>query len=93
MCGDNKMYSPRDNNFIPAKMGIWCGDGITPIPIAVDLTTGAMKTDTVSVILYNPVNIAPRDENHMPVWLGQSTVDGTVLPINVNSDGAVLVDL
>lgn len=87
------MQSPRDNNHVPAKMGVWCGDGVTPIAIAIDPITGEMKTDQVSVILYNPINIAPRDENHVPVWLGESTVDGSAIPLNVNSDGAVLVDL
>lgn len=87
------MDAPHDQNYVKAKLGIWCVDGLTPIPIAIDPITGNMKTDTVSIISYDPVNIVPRDNNHQPIWCGESSLDGTVLPINVNINGAVLVDL
>lgn len=84
--------APHDQNFVKAKMGVLCTDGITPIPIAINPLTGEMMVDEVSVISYNPEDIAPRDNNHQPVWLGESTVDGKAIPLNVNAQGAVLVD-
>lgn len=85
------MDAPHDQNFVKAKMGVLCTDGVTPIPIAINPLTGGMMVDSVSVITYNPTNIAPRDNNHQPVWLGKSSVDGRALPINVNASGAVLI--
>jgi len=88
------MQAPHDQNTIKAKMGVWCVDGVTPIAIAIDPATGEMKVDEVSTISYTPENIMPRDENHQPVWEGVSSDDDvTVLPINVNADGEVLVDV
>ncbi len=86
------MEAPRDQNHVPVKMGLWCVDGVTPIPIAID-ALGNMKVDTASTISFDPATIAPRDENHVPVWMGVSSVDlVTPVPIYVNADGAVLID-
>lgn len=86
------MYSPRDNNHIPALMGISCDDGVTPIPIAINPVTGAWVVDNLSSISFSPTEIAPRDENHVPVLMGVSSVDGvTPVPIYVNADGEVLI--
>lgn len=85
------METPRDNNFVPVKMGILCTDGVTPVPIAID-AGGNMKVDAASTISFTPSTIALRDENHVPVWMAENSVDGTPIPIYVNADGAVLVD-
>lgn len=86
------METPRDNNFVPVRMGILCTDGVTPVPIAID-ALGNMKVDTASSISFSPTEVAPRDENHVPTWMGVSSVDGvTPVPIYVNADGAVLID-
>lgn len=86
------MEAPRDQNFVPVKMGILCTDGVTPVPIAID-AGGNMKMDMVSTISFDPTTVAPRDENHVPVWMGVSSVDlVTPVPIYVNADGAVLID-
>jgi len=85
------METPRDNNFVPVKMGILCTDGVTPVPIAID-AGGNMKVDAASTISVAATD-AKRDENHVPTWMGVSSVDGvTPTPIYVNADGAVLID-
>ena len=85
------MKTPRDNNFVPVRMGILCTDGVTPVPIAID-ASGNMKADIVSTISVAATE-ALRDENHMPTWMGVSSVDGvTPVPIYVNADGAILID-
>lgn len=85
------MEAPRDQNHIFAKMGVWCVDGITPIPIAINPVGGGIMVDSVSTISYNPADIAPRDGDYQTVWLGQSSTSNSVLPINVNALGAVLI--
>ena len=39
-----------DQNFVKTKLGVWCVDGVTTIPIAIDGATGHVKTDEVSTI-------------------------------------------
>jgi len=85
------METPRDNNFVPVRMGILCTDGVTPVPIAID-AGGNMKVDSVSTISVSAIN-AIRDENHVPTWMGVSSVDEvTPIPIYVNADGEVLIE-
>ena len=81
----------RDNNHIPALMGILCTDGVTPVAIAID-AGGNMMVDEVSTISV-AATMAQRDENHVPTWMGVSSVDDvTPTPIYVNADGKVLID-
>lgn len=85
------MESPRDNNHVPALMGISCDDGVTPVPISID-AGGNMRIDEVSTISVAAQN-AQRDENHVPTWMGVSSVDGvTPVPIYVTAEGKVLID-
>lgn len=84
--------APIDQNNIKAKLGVWCVDGITTIPIAIDAATGGVMTDEVSTISYTPTDIDPRDSNFQGVWMAEDE-NGRALPINVNSDGEILVDL
>ena len=84
------MYSPRDNNHVPALMGVLCTDGVSPIPIAVD-AGGNVEVDEVSIVLLAAIN-AQRDENHVPTLMGVSADDGvTPLPVYVNAAGKVLI--
>lgn len=86
------MYTPRDNNHVPVLMGLSCIDGVTPVPIAINPTTGAVVTDNLSSISFSPSEIAPRDENSVPVLMGVSSVDGvTPVPLYVNADGEILI--
>lgn len=82
-----------DQNFVKPKYGVLCTDGVTLVPIAVDPDTGGIMIDTTSTISYSPEDFSPRDGNYTPAWLGESSVDGSVLPINVNAQGAILIDL
>lgn len=85
--------APRDGNHVPAKLGVWCVDGRTLIPIAIDAATGGFMVDTVSTIGFVPGTIDFRDENYVPCWMGQNADDGTPIPLFVNADGAILVDM
>lgn len=81
----------HDQNFIKGKLGVWCFDGVTKIPIACD-SSGAVKIDTISTISYTPSPIDPRDQNYQSCWLFEGS-DGLTYPANVNADGALLVDM
>jgi len=83
--------APHDQNFVKAKLGVLCTDGVTTIPISINETTGGVIFDTVSTISYTPVPISPRDENFQHVLLAEGT-DGLAYPINVNASGEILVD-
>jgi len=86
------MEAPIDSNFVKGKLGTWCVDGITPIPIAINPATGGVMYDEVSIISFTPNPVAKRDQNHVPVLMGVSSVDGTLVPIYVNAAGAILID-
>lgn len=83
--------APHDQNRVKAKLGVWCVDGVTVIPIAIDATTGGMKVDTTSTIGFTPGTLDFRDKNYQPCWMAQNSIDGTPIPIFVNSAGAILV--
>jgi hypothetical protein len=85
--------APRDNNHITAKLGVLCTDGVTLIPISIDPVSGGINVDTVSTIGFTPGSIDFRDANYQPCWMAQNSVDGTPIPIFVNADGAILVDV
>lgn len=86
------MAAPRDDNSVPAWMGISCVDGITPVPIRINAANGGMMVDYVSTISFSPADVANRDANSVPVRLAQNTSAPGVLPIYVNpATGAVLI--
>lgn len=86
------MNAPTDQNHVPAKLGVWCVDGVTLIPIAIDPDNGGVMTDSVSTIGFTPGSIDFRDENYRPCWMAVNSVDGSPIPIFVNADGAILID-
>jgi len=83
----------HEQNSIFAKIGVLCTDGVTLVPIKIDAATGGIMVDTTSTIGFTPGSIDFRDENYRPCWMAQNADDGTPIPIFVNADGAVLVDL
>lgn len=83
----------HDNNNVPVKMGVLCTDGITLIPIKISSVNGGFAIDSVSTIGFTPGSIDFRDANYRPCWMGVNSVDGTPIPLFVNADGAVLVDM
>ncbi len=87
------MNAPHDQNRVKAKLGVWCEDGRTLIPIAIDPSNGGMLMDTTSSIGFTPGSIDFRDDNYQPCWMATNSDTGVPIPIFVNADGAVLVDL
>lgn len=85
------MQAPHDQNFIKAKLGVWCGDGVTAIPLAINPANGGLTVDTTSVISYTPVPIDPHDQNFQGVAMAQGSTDGLAYPVNVNASGALLI--
>lgn len=83
--------APHDGNFQKAKLGVWCVDGVTLIPIAIG-TDGGVMLDTTSSIGFTPGSIDFRDENYQPCWMAQTSTTGVPIPIFVNSSGAILVE-
>lgn len=85
------MEAPHDQNWVKAKLGVLCTDGVTVIPIAIDSVTGGVEIDTVSTIGFTPGSIDFRDQNYQACWMAQNSSDGTSIPIFVNASGAVLI--
>lgn len=85
--------APLDQNHVAGKLGVWCVDGMTVIPIAIDSSTGALMVNTTDTIGFIPGTIDFRDENYKPCWMAQDSVDGSPIPIFVDADGAVLIDM
>lgn len=83
--------APRDDNHVPAKLGVWCVDGVTKIPIQVKTSNNGVMVDTTSSISYTPTSVDPQDENFVDVMLAQGS-DGLFYPVNVNADGAILIE-
>lgn len=80
----------RDDNHVPVKLGVWCVDGVTTIPIAINPVNNGVMIDSVSTVSYTPTPVDPDDENFVDVMLAQS--GGLFYPVNVNADGAILIE-
>lgn len=94
------MEAPQDQNYIRAKFGVLFSDGVTLVPIVIDSSNAGVKvntTDTVSagVLAMFTNRIMPRSlEYYKDCWFGVSNSDDTSpLPIFVDLDGAVLIDM
>ncbi len=93
------MEAPADQNRIRAKFGVLFSDGITLVPISINSSNGGMMlntTDTVpaNILALFTTSIMPRSlEYYKACWFGQSTTTGLPLPLFVDADGAVLVDM
>lgn len=85
------MNAPRDDNHVPAKLGVLCTDGVTKIPIAINPSTKGVMTDVTSTVSYTPTPVSLRDENFVDVLLAQGS-DGLYYPVNVNAQGAILIE-
>lgn len=76
----------RDANFVTVGMGVSSVDGVTPLPILVDVVTGrllveiAIVTDVVGTLPSAP---AARDANHVTVGLA-SDGSGNPLPLMID---------
>lgn len=86
--------APRDDNSVPAWLGISSVDGVTPVPIQINAVTGGMKIDTMTTISFSPIDVAGRDENTAESVLAQNETADNILPVYVNpATGAVLIDM
>ena len=76
-------------------IGLSSTDGVTPVRIKLNASSGGLMIDTTTTIGFTPRNCSKMDENDVPTRTGISSVDGTtIIPVFVNpSTGAVLVDL
>lgn len=83
--------APHDQNWVKAKLGVLCTDGVTTIPIAINPANGGMEVDETSTIGFVPGTIDFRDKNYQSCWMAKNSVDGTTIPIFVNAQGAVLI--
>jgi len=81
----------RDQNHVATKLGVLFSDGVTLVPIATNPATGAVMTNSTDTLAV-PVNpVAIRDENFENVLMGVNSVDGTTIPVYVDSDGHILI--
>lgn len=86
------MQTPRDNNRVPALMGVLYSDGVTLVPIAIN-ASGEIETEEVLTLSAPLPTVAGRDENRETVLMGVSSVDGTTLvPVFVTVSGKVLIE-
>jgi len=85
------MDAPRDDNFIPAKMGVLNTNGTTLIPIKINESNNGMMVNTTDTVQFTMTPIAPEDENFDKVMLFQGT-DGLTYPWVVDSEGKVLIN-
>lgn len=84
--------SPRDQNFVPAKLAVLNTDtvqGQNFVTIKVD-SAGGIKTNTVDGISFTMEAVDPRDDNYVKCWLFEGT-DGKPYPAVANSSGELLI--
>ena len=87
------MQAPRDENRIAVSLGTLDSDGVTPIPIRVDVTKGnSLCTLDGTTGTASTRTQASRDENRTTVWMGVSSVDmKTPVPIAIDINKNLLV--
>lgn len=83
--------APHDQNWVSAKIGVLCTDGITLVPLAINPATGGISVDLISSIGFTPGSIDFNAAHYENVWRGVSSVDGTSIPLFVNASGALLI--
>lgn len=87
------MDAIRDENRVPVWMATSYLDGTTLVPIKIDSVTRGIQIDTSHTIGFSPTKIAGRDNNHVHVLMGASSVDGTPFPVLADPvTGAILID-
>lgn len=84
----------KDNNQIPAILGVSNADGTTLLPFKADPTTHALISDDGTGGLDLSGDVAARDNNGIPAELAVSESDEiTPVPLYANSStGGILVD-
>ena len=86
----------KDGNRIPVWFGISSVDGITPVEIKINSSTGRASIETgnsVCAIITNGVpKDAIKDDSRVSCIMGQSNADSTIyIPVSVNpATGAIM---
>lgn len=90
----------KDQNYVLTKLGVLFSDGVTLVPIKINSSDNGMEVNTTDTVdssilaLYLAGKAIPRDANGVPAWCGEADdSSGAVLPVFVDSDGSVLIDL
>ena len=86
----------RDDNRVPVWFGVSSVDGITPVQIQVNSSTGKVLIEdglSVSAVITNGVPLDAIKLNQTSCIMGQSNTNSAVyLPVSVNpATGAILI--
>ena len=85
--------SPRDQNYIPAKLAVLNTDtvqGQNLVPIQIDVTNN-IKVNNTATISFTMVPVTPEDKNYVRCWMFEGT-DGNLYPAVATSVGELLID-
>jgi len=88
------MQTPRDENFIPAKLACLNTDtiqGTNLVSICLSLSNNGICVNETDTISFTMKPIDPKDENYVDCWIFQGT-DGLTYPAVANADGELLID-
>jgi hypothetical protein len=84
--------APRDENNIPAKLGVLCTDtvqGQTLVPISIK--DGRIRVNRDDTISFTMVPVDPKDQNYVNCWLFKG-LDGQLYPAVVDAEGKLLIN-
>ena len=81
-----------DQNNVATKLGVLFSDGVTLVPIAINPSTGRVRTNSTDTLSVPAGTIALSDENRKRVLMGINSVDGTPIPVYVDTEGKVLIE-
>lgn len=87
------MNAERDDNNVPAILGVLNTDGATVMAVKANPTTKSLAVNNNTTGTDQGPDRALRDENFVPTMLAVSNADGTTLvPLYVDVDGKLLID-
>jgi hypothetical protein len=87
------MDAKRDENNVPAILGVLNSDGVTVKAIEANPVTKSLSVDNNTTGTDQGPSQALRDENFVPTLLAVSSADGeTLVPLYVDADGKLLID-
>ena len=82
----------RDENRVPVLTAALNSDGVTPVNVKVNPSTGVLQVSDGSSGSDHSGATGPRDGNRIPVLMGVSSADGvTPCPVYADSSGNLLV--
>ena len=75
-------------------MGVSSVDGVTPIPLTVDSTTGRLRVKVAGNTGNNASpdrNKARRDENRVPVLVGENNSNQNLEPLSLDTNNGIMM--